>query len=71
MGEGLPCPLIHGTLFFPQYFLYKFPQDVDSVIIKVVSETIYPCSVVSVQDIVVSWGWEKPFSLQQQGIGAW
>ncbi|KYO22459.1 SID1 transmembrane family member 1 isoform X2 [Alligator mississippiensis] len=36
----------------PQYFLYKFPQDVDSVIIKVVSETIYPCSVVSVQDIV-------------------
>ncbi|KAM7180803.1 SID1 transmembrane family member 1 isoform 2-T2 [Macrochelys suwanniensis] len=36
----------------PQYFLYKFPPDVDSVIIKVVSETIYPCSVVSVQDIV-------------------
>uniref|UniRef100_A0A8C8VJ99 SID1 transmembrane family member 1 n=1 Tax=Pelusios castaneus TaxID=367368 RepID=A0A8C8VJ99_9SAUR len=36
----------------PQYFLYKFPQNVDSVIIKVVSETVYPCSVVSVQDIV-------------------
>ncbi|XP_067402078.1 SID1 transmembrane family member 1 isoform X2 [Emydura macquarii macquarii] len=36
----------------PQYFLYKFPHDVDSVIIKVVSETVYPCSVVSVQDIV-------------------
>ncbi|XP_019404079.1 PREDICTED: SID1 transmembrane family member 1 [Crocodylus porosus] len=36
----------------PQYFLYKFPQDVDSVVIKVVSETVYPCSVVSVQDIV-------------------
>ncbi|XP_050788569.1 SID1 transmembrane family member 1 isoform X3 [Gopherus flavomarginatus] len=36
----------------PQYFLYKFPPDVDSVIIKVVSETVYPCSVVSVQDIV-------------------
>ncbi|XP_019383036.1 PREDICTED: SID1 transmembrane family member 1 isoform X4 [Gavialis gangeticus] len=36
----------------PQYFLYKFPQGVDSVVIKVVSETIYPCSVVSVQDIV-------------------
>ncbi|XP_020862799.1 SID1 transmembrane family member 1 [Phascolarctos cinereus] len=36
----------------PQYFLYKFPKDVDSVIIKVVSEMVYPCSVVSVQDIV-------------------
>ncbi|XP_056649461.1 SID1 transmembrane family member 1 isoform X2 [Monodelphis domestica] len=36
----------------PQYFLYKFPEDVDSVIIKVVSEMVYPCSVVSVQDIV-------------------
>ncbi|XP_063999024.1 SID1 transmembrane family member 1 isoform X4 [Pogoniulus pusillus] len=35
-----------------QYFLYKFPQDVDSVIIKVVSDAVYPCSVVSVQDIV-------------------
>uniref|UniRef100_A0A8B9QL10 SID1 transmembrane family member 1 n=1 Tax=Apteryx owenii TaxID=8824 RepID=A0A8B9QL10_APTOW len=36
----------------PQYFLYKFPQDVDSVIIKVISDAVYPCSVVSVQDIV-------------------
>uniref|UniRef100_A0A8C3U3K8 SID1 transmembrane family member 1 n=1 Tax=Catharus ustulatus TaxID=91951 RepID=A0A8C3U3K8_CATUS len=36
----------------PQYFLYKFPQDVESVIINVVSEAAYPCSVVSVQDIV-------------------
>ncbi|KAI1242224.1 hypothetical protein IHE44_0005741 [Lamprotornis superbus] len=36
----------------PQYFLYKFPQDVDSVIINVVSDAAYPCSVVSVQDIV-------------------
>ncbi|XP_038255171.1 SID1 transmembrane family member 1 isoform X6 [Dermochelys coriacea] len=36
----------------PQYFLYKFPPDVDSIVIKVVSETVYPCSVVSVQDIV-------------------
>ncbi|XP_065262505.1 SID1 transmembrane family member 1 [Emys orbicularis] len=36
----------------PQYFLYKFPPDVNSVIIKVVSETVYPCSVVSIQDIV-------------------
>ncbi|NXA57074.1 SIDT1 protein, partial [Nothocercus julius] len=36
----------------PQYFLYKFPQDVDSVIVKVVSDVVYPCSVVSIQDIV-------------------
>ncbi|KAK7821223.1 hypothetical protein U0070_000169, partial [Myodes glareolus] len=36
----------------PQYFLYKFPEDVDSVIIKVASEKAYPCSVVSVQNIM-------------------
>ncbi|XP_058411788.1 SID1 transmembrane family member 1 isoform X2 [Diceros bicornis minor] len=36
----------------PQYFLYKFPEDVDSVIIKVWSEMAYPCSVVSVQNIM-------------------
>uniref|UniRef100_A0A8I3WT42 SID1 transmembrane family member 1 n=1 Tax=Callithrix jacchus TaxID=9483 RepID=A0A8I3WT42_CALJA len=36
----------------PQYFLYKFPKDVDSVVIKVVSEMASPCSVVSVQNIM-------------------
>ncbi|XP_046515866.1 SID1 transmembrane family member 1 isoform X1 [Equus quagga] len=36
----------------PQYFLYKFPEDVDSVIIKVESEMAYPCSVVSVQNVM-------------------
>ncbi|NWJ06388.1 SIDT1 protein, partial [Crypturellus undulatus] len=36
----------------PQYFLYTFPQDVDSVIIKVVSDVVYPCSAVSIQDIM-------------------
>uniref|UniRef100_A0A670ZBM0 SID1 transmembrane family member 1 n=1 Tax=Pseudonaja textilis TaxID=8673 RepID=A0A670ZBM0_PSETE len=36
----------------PQYFLYQFPPDVDSVIVRVISKTIYPCSVVSIQDIV-------------------
>ncbi|XP_033029535.1 SID1 transmembrane family member 1 [Lacerta agilis] len=36
----------------PQYFLYKFPPDVDSVIVRVTSKTVYPCSVVSIQDIV-------------------
>ncbi|XP_040836404.1 SID1 transmembrane family member 1 isoform X5 [Ochotona curzoniae] len=36
----------------PQYFLYKFPEDVDSVVITVVSEMAYPCSVISVQNIM-------------------
>ncbi|XP_061494175.1 SID1 transmembrane family member 1 isoform X1 [Rhineura floridana] len=36
----------------PQYFLYKFPPDVDSVIVRVISAKVYPCSVVSIQDIV-------------------
>ncbi|XP_040278800.1 SID1 transmembrane family member 1 [Bufo bufo] len=35
----------------PQYFLYSFPEGVDSVIIKVKSAETYPCTVVSVQDI--------------------
>lgn len=61
-----------GTLilFLFQYFLYKFPHNVDSVIIKVVSETVYPCSVVSVQDIVVSL--EKVLSAcNGRGLGVW
>uniref|UniRef100_A0A8D0C166 SID1 transmembrane family member 1 n=1 Tax=Salvator merianae TaxID=96440 RepID=A0A8D0C166_SALMN len=40
------------SYFFPQYFLFKFPPDVDSVIVRVTSRTVYPCSVVSIQDIV-------------------
>uniref|UniRef100_A0A8C6ZB75 SID1 transmembrane family member 1 n=1 Tax=Nothoprocta perdicaria TaxID=30464 RepID=A0A8C6ZB75_NOTPE len=37
-------------------FQLEFPQDVDSVIVKVVSDVVYPCSVVSIQDIVsISW----------------
>nr|DBA34604.1 TPA: hypothetical protein GDO54_002150 [Pyxicephalus adspersus] len=35
----------------PQYFLYTFPDTVDSVVIKVHSAETYPCTVVSVQDI--------------------
>lgn len=49
----------------PQYFLYKFPEDVDSVIIKVASEKAYPCSVVSVQNIMVS---SDPVSLLARKI---
>ncbi|KAF7238087.1 SID1 transmembrane family member 1 [Varanus komodoensis] len=40
------------AVYAQEYFLYKFPPDVDSVMVRVVSETVYPCSVVSIQDIV-------------------
>lgn len=40
-------------VFFLQYFKYVFPADVDSVIVKVSSTTAFPCSVISVQDILV------------------
>ncbi|XP_048202586.1 SID1 transmembrane family member 1 isoform X2 [Perognathus longimembris pacificus] len=52
--QGLTNNAFHFTASpsQPQYFLYKFPKEVDSVIIKVVSEMAYPCSVVSVQNIV-------------------
>nr|XP_015197233.1 PREDICTED: SID1 transmembrane family member 1 isoform X1 [Lepisosteus oculatus] len=36
----------------PMYFLYEFPEGVDSVAIEVVSHRADPCAVVSVQDIV-------------------
>ncbi|XP_048120728.1 SID1 transmembrane family member 2 isoform X1 [Alosa alosa] len=35
----------------PQYFKYDFPDGVDSVIVKVNSQTNFPCSVMSIQDI--------------------
>uniref|UniRef100_F6SIJ9 SID1 transmembrane family member 1 n=1 Tax=Equus caballus TaxID=9796 RepID=F6SIJ9_HORSE len=52
--QGLTNVAFHFTASpsQPQYFLYKFPEDVDSVIIKVESEMAYPCSVVSVQNVM-------------------
>ncbi|NXV84793.1 SIDT2 protein, partial [Calonectris borealis] len=38
--------------FSPQYFKYEFPQGVDSVIVKVTSAMAFPCSVISIQDIL-------------------
>uniref|UniRef100_A0A8D2PLT8 SID1 transmembrane family member 2 n=1 Tax=Zosterops lateralis melanops TaxID=1220523 RepID=A0A8D2PLT8_ZOSLA len=38
--------------FFPQYFKYEFPEEVDSVIVKVTSAMAFPCSVISIQDIL-------------------
>lgn len=35
----------------PQYFKYVFPEGVDTVIVKVNSESTFPCSVMSIQDI--------------------
>ncbi|XP_072282064.1 SID1 transmembrane family member 2 isoform X3 [Pyxicephalus adspersus] len=36
----------------PQYFKYVFPTEVDSVIVKVSSLSAFPCSVISIQDIM-------------------
>nr|XP_015192955.1 PREDICTED: SID1 transmembrane family member 2 isoform X2 [Lepisosteus oculatus] len=36
----------------PQYFKYVFPEGVDSVVVKVNSEMTFPCSVISIQDIL-------------------
>uniref|UniRef100_A0A8C5J5S2 SID1 transmembrane family member 2 n=1 Tax=Junco hyemalis TaxID=40217 RepID=A0A8C5J5S2_JUNHY len=36
----------------PQYFKYEFPEEVDSVIVKVTSAMAFPCSVISIQDIL-------------------
>ncbi|XP_034023793.1 SID1 transmembrane family member 2 isoform X2 [Thalassophryne amazonica] len=36
----------------PQYFKYIFPDGVDTVIVKVNSEMNFPCSVMSIQDIL-------------------
>lgn len=44
--------LFNATPAQPQYFKYVFPADVDSVIVKVSSTTAFPCSVISVQDIL-------------------
>ncbi|EDL25672.1 SID1 transmembrane family, member 2, isoform CRA_e [Mus musculus] len=36
----------------PQYFKYEFPDGVDSVIVKVTSKKAFPCSVISIQDVL-------------------
>ncbi|XP_078512031.1 SID1 transmembrane family member 1 [Lissotriton helveticus] len=51
LDTGIPFKFV-ASPSQPQYFLYKMPENVDSVIIKVVSQNAYPCSVVSVQDIM-------------------
>ncbi|XP_015283530.1 PREDICTED: SID1 transmembrane family member 2 [Gekko japonicus] len=42
----------NATAAQPQYFKYEFPEEVDSVIVKVTSATAFPCSVMSIQDIL-------------------
>lgn len=49
-GTGGDVPLS------PQYFKYEFPEGVDSVIVKVTSAMAFPCSVISIQDILVGLG---------------
>lgn len=46
--------------FSPQYFKYEFPEEVDSVIVKVTSAMAFPCSVISIQDILVGVGSGSP-----------
>ncbi|KAM6190993.1 SID1 transmembrane family member 2 isoform 1-T1 [Sarcoramphus papa] len=42
----------NATAAQPQYFKYEFPEGVDSVIVKVTSAVAFPCSVISIQDIL-------------------
>ncbi|XP_072835479.2 SID1 transmembrane family member 2 isoform X2 [Pogona vitticeps] len=42
----------NATAAQPQYFKYEFPEDMDSAIVKVTSTTAFPCSVISIQDIL-------------------
>ncbi|XP_074832973.1 SID1 transmembrane family member 2 isoform X2 [Carettochelys insculpta] len=42
----------NATAAQPQYFKYVFPEGVDSVIVKVTSGAAFPCSVISIQDIL-------------------
>ncbi|XP_062995409.1 SID1 transmembrane family member 2 isoform X2 [Elgaria multicarinata webbii] len=42
----------NATASQPQYFKYEFPAGVDSAIVKVTSAMAFPCSVVSIQDIL-------------------
>ncbi|XP_049655470.1 SID1 transmembrane family member 2 isoform X7 [Accipiter gentilis] len=42
----------NATAAQPQYFKYKFPEGLDSVIVKVTSAMAFPCSVISIQDIL-------------------
>ncbi|KAM9113755.1 SID1 transmembrane family member 2 isoform 1-T1 [Pangshura tecta] len=42
----------NATAAQPQYFKYVFPEGVDSVIVKVTSRMAFPCSVISIQDIL-------------------
>ncbi|XP_050179109.1 SID1 transmembrane family member 2 isoform X3 [Myiozetetes cayanensis] len=42
----------NATASQPQYFKYEFPEEVDSVIVKVTSAMAFPCSVISIQDIL-------------------
>ncbi|XP_069644005.1 SID1 transmembrane family member 2 isoform X2 [Haliaeetus albicilla] len=42
----------NATAAQPQYFKYEFPEGLDSVIVKVTSAMAFPCSVISIQDIL-------------------
>ncbi|XP_078283098.1 SID1 transmembrane family member 2 isoform X1 [Rhinoraja longicauda] len=51
LGTAQPFKF-NATPSQPQYFRYKFPEGEESVIVKVTSDSVFPCSVVSIQDVV-------------------
>lgn len=55
LGNLFSFPLFLFLGFFLlQFFKYRFPDGVDTVIVKVNSEKNFPCSVMSIQDIQVA-----------------
>uniref|UniRef100_A0A670JXW7 SID1 transmembrane family member 2 n=1 Tax=Podarcis muralis TaxID=64176 RepID=A0A670JXW7_PODMU len=51
-GHGAACGFLTSPSSPGQYFKYEFPEGVDSVIVKVTSAMAFPCSVISIQDIL-------------------
>uniref|UniRef100_A0A670JY30 SID1 transmembrane family member 2 n=1 Tax=Podarcis muralis TaxID=64176 RepID=A0A670JY30_PODMU len=49
---GAACGFLTSPSSPGQYFKYEFPEGVDSVIVKVTSAMAFPCSVISIQDIL-------------------
>lgn len=52
--EHAPERALSPPFLCSQYFKYEFPDGVDSVIVKVTSKKAFPCSVISIQDVLVS-----------------
>ncbi|XP_027267846.1 SID1 transmembrane family member 2 isoform X5 [Cricetulus griseus] len=51
-SELLNIYTFNHTVTRNRYFKYEFPDGVDSVIVKVTSKKAFPCSVISIQDVL-------------------